>query len=248
VSKSKPQQITAWSFSRYSCYKQCPLKAKLQFIDKIKEPPNPAMDRGAKIHDKAEAYIKGTITSLPNELKEFKALFQRLRKQYKKAINGMVVEDTWAFTKDWDETSWNDWIGCWVRIKLDCAEHEEGTDDVLIVNDWKTGKFRPEMNEEYIEQLGLYALAALLLHEHIEVVKPRLVYLDHGVIYPEEGSDDEKELTFNRKDIPKLKKLWNKRVQPMMKDKSFAPRPNNKCHWCFFRKSNKMAGGGQCKF
>lgn len=240
------KQITAWSFSRYADYKQCPLKAKLKHIDRIKEPPNDAMARGAGVHDKAEAYIKGTLARLPKELSAFKEDFQRLRKQYKKAINGMVVEDTWAFTKDWDETAWDDWVGCRVRIKLDCAEHED--DITLIIRDWKTGKFRPEMNEDYVEQLELYALAALLLHEHIEVVKPRLVYLDYGIEYPEPGTKDEEQLTFTRKDIPRLKKLWAKRTGPMLKDKIFAPRPNNKCHWCFFRKSNAANGGGQCKY
>lgn len=241
-------QITSWSFSRYSTYRQCPLKAKLQYIDKIKEPPNPAnpaMARGVEIHDKAEAYIKGK-GRLPAELKAFKDEFMRLRKQYKKSISGMVVEDTWAFTSKWEETQWNDWIGCWVRIKLDCAHHAD--EQTLIISDWKTGKFRPEKNEEYVEQLELYALAALILHDHIEVVKPRLVYLDAEIIYPEEGSKDEELLTFTRKDIPELKKKWEKRVKPMLKDKSFAPRPNNLCHWCFFRKSNKANGGGQCKY
>lgn len=242
--RTKPQQITSWSFSRYNDYKQCPLKAKLKHIDKIKEPSNDAMARGAAIHDQAEAYIKGNLPRLPKELSQFKALFQRLRKQYKRVINGMAVEDTWAFTKDWGQARWDDWVHCWVRIKLDCAEHEDP--ETLIVNDWKTGKFRPEQNETYVEQLELYALAALLLHEHIEKVKPRLVYLDHGVIYPEPDSFDE--LIFTRKDIPKLKKLWAKRTGPMLKDKTFAPRPNNLCSWCFFRASNKANGGGQCKY
>ena len=236
------KQITSWSFSRYSDYKQCPFKAKLKHIDKIQEPKNPAMERGAQIHDKAEDYIKSKIRSLPAELKLFKTEFAALRKQYKKMINGMVVEDTWAFTSDWTQTQWNDWVGCWVRIKLDCAHHED--DDTLIITDWKTGKFRAEMNEDYVEQLELYALAALLLHSHIERVKPRLVYVDEGKIYPSAGE----EIIFTRADIPKLTKLWNKRVAPMMRDKLFAPRPNDKCHWCHFRKSNKANGGGQCKF
>jgi hypothetical protein len=244
MGKKIAKQIAAWSFSRYADYQQCPLKAKLKHLDKIKEPPNDAMARGARIHDLAEGYIKGTVARLPTELKQFKALFQRLRKQYKKAISGMVVEDTWAFTKDWDQTTWDDWVHCWVRIKLDCAEHED--EDTLIVNDWKTGKFRKELNETYIEQLELYALAALLLHEHIEKVKPRLVYLDHGIIYPEPDSFDE--LIFTRQDIPKLKQLWAKRTGPMLRDKIFAPRPNNLCCWCFFRKSNAANGGGQCKY
>lgn len=240
---TKAKQITSWSFSRYSDYKQCPLKAKLKHIDKISEPPNPAMARGAEIHNKAEGYIKGTIARLPAELKLFDDKFKELRKQYKKAINGMVVEDTWAFTKDWDQTMWNDWTGCWVRIKLDCAvEEEDGR--VLRVKDWKTGKFRADMNEAYIEQLELYALAALILYDHIEEVRPELVYLDTGDVYP--TADDP--LIFTKKDLPKLKKLWAKRTKPMMNDTRFAPKPNSKCCWCHYRAANKLNGGGQCKY
>jgi len=241
--RSKPTQITAWSFSRYSTYTQCPLKAKLQFIDKIKEPKNKAMERGAHIHDLAEGYIKGTVSRIPKELKEFTKEFQRLRKQYRRGFSGMTVEDTWAFTKDWDETTWNDWTHCWVRIKLDCAEIKNG--NTLIINDWKTGKFREDNIESYVEQLELYALAALVLMPHIELVLPRLVYLDYGITYPRPCDDA---LMFSRKDIPKLKKSWEKRVRPMLRDKTFAPRPNHFCSWCFFRKENKANGGGQCKF
>jgi len=237
------KQITSWSFSRYMDYKQCPLKAKLKNLDKIEEPKNEAMARGGHIHNLAEDYIKGKIARLPAELKLFKPEFTMLRKQYKKSINGMVVEDSWAFTKDWDQTVWNDWVGCWVRIKLDCAHHEDDT--TLIITDWKTGKLRSEFEEDYIEQLELYALSALLLHEHIEKVVPRLAYLDHGICYPDV---DDEPMAFTRKDIPRLKKAWEKRTRAMLNDKIFAPRPNDKCHWCFYRKANKAAGGGQCRF
>lgn len=234
--------LKAWSYSRYSQYKQCPLKLKLSAIDRIKEPKNQAMERGGQIHDIAEAYIKGKVAKLPPELALFKEEFGNLRKQFKKVINGMVVEDNWAFTKDWVETAWDDWTGCWVRIKLDCAHH---LDDVtMIITDWKTGKFRADNIEDYIEQLELYALAALLLHDHIEKVIPRLAYTDEGKYFPEPG----KEKVYTRADIPKLKKLWEKRVKAMMNDTIFAPKPNRFCNWCHFRASNKANGGGQCKF
>lgn len=249
MSKRIPtRQITAWSFSRYATYKQCPLKAKLQFIDKIKEPANDAMKRGMSVHDAAEAYIKGVdkqgvkTSTLPPELTSFKRQFQILRKQYKKSISGMVVEDTWAFTKDWDETQWTDWVGCWVRIKLDCAYHV--TDDIMIVVDWKTGRFRSEMGGAYSEQLELYALAGLLLHPHLKEVRPCIAYTDHGVVFP----PDDEPIIYTRGDIPKLKKIWSKRTRSMLVDKSFAPRPNDKCHWCFYRRSNSGNGGGQCKY
>lgn len=100
------KKITAWSFSRYSTYKTCPYKLKLTAIDKLKEPKNQAMERGAQIHELAEQYIKGKIARLPPELKLFEAEFKRLKAQFKKKISGMVVEDNWSFTKDWDETAW----------------------------------------------------------------------------------------------------------------------------------------------
>ena len=236
-----PKQATSWSFSRYSDYKMCPLRFRLKHLDKIPEPSSPALERGAAIHTMAEQYIKGKLRRMPPELKSFEAEFKALKAQYKKPAHGMVVEDSWSFTKDWTETQWDDWAGCMVRIKLDCAHHEDH--ETLVITDWKTGKFRPELNTEYIEQLELYALAALLLHDHIEKVKPRLVYLDAGLIYPTDDS-----LVFTKADVPKLKKLWAQRTKPMLNDKRFAPRPNDKCRFCWYRASNKEPGGGRCKF
>lgn len=238
------KQITSWSYSRYSTYKQCPLKAKLKFIDKVKEPSSEAMERGLEIHNLAEEYIKGNLRRLPGEFKKFSKLFSELRKKYKKyVINGMVVEDSWAFTKSWDQTVWNDWVGCWVRIKIDCGTLEDDGETIRI-RDWKTGKFREEQNEEYMEQLELYNLAALLMLPHVERAVSSLEYVDVGVSYPPQGE----ELAHTREDIPALKEKWSKRVAPMLKDTSFAPRPNWSCQWCHFRKDNVANGGGQCKF
>ena len=242
--KNKVKQITSWSFSRYSDYKQCPLKAKLKHLDKIAEPKSAAMERGSDIHSKAEGYIKGNLRTLPSELKTFADKFKMLRQAYNKRLQGMAVEDMWAFTSDWGQTTWDNWINCWIRIKLDCAYYVDHEMKILKICDWKTGKFRAEMNEEYIEQLELYALAALLIYPHVEKVVPELVYLDAGVVYP---SSDEA-FTFTQKDLPKLKKLWVKRTKAMLNDKIFAPRPNDKCRWCYYRASNKVNGGGQCKF
>lgn len=233
------KQITAWSFSRYNTYRQCPYKAKLKFIDKLTEPSTPALERGSQIHQLAEDYLKGKLSRLPPELKAFGETFRALRKRYQKMVSGMTVEDTWAFTKEWDQTTWNDWARCWVRIKLDCAHEEPG--DVLIIRDWKTGKFRLPKVEEYVEQLELYALAALLLFPHLKEVCPVLDFLDEAIEYPR---PEDEPLIFTPADIPRLKKLWAKRVKPMLADKRFAPRPNDLCRFCHFRAAN----GGPCKY
>lgn len=201
------------------------------------------MARGAAIHEKAEQYIKGIAAKLDPELKQFSDVFKRMRVLYKKRTAGIVVEDDWAFTNSWDRTTWNDWVGCWLRVKLDNADNEDP--DVLNVRDWKTGKFKEDKNEEYVEQLELYALTGLLLHPHVKEVRPALYYTDVGIVYP----PADKPLIFTHEDVPRLKRLWEKRVGPMFKDKRFAPKANWSCRFCWYGQSGKVKGGpGLCKF
>jgi len=236
------RKITSWSFSRWSDHSLCPLKAKFKHVDRIKEPGNAAMDRGTKIHDSAAHYIKGAIARVPTDLKLVAPTLKDLRKRYKKSPDSIVVEDTWAFTRDWEVTQWDNWNHCWVRIKLDCAYFEDAT--TMVVIDWKTGKFRAEQADDYIMQLELYALGAMLTFPQVEVVKPRLVYTDLGTVYPVQDGD----IMHTRGDLAQLRKAWEQRTKPMLRDGTFAPRPNDKCRWCHYRNSNKAAGGGQCKF
>lgn len=233
----QPTQITSWSASRFFTYDLCPAQAKYKFVEKLTEPGNEAMQRGNDIHKLAENYIKGAGRTIPKELTKFTNLFKDLRKRNKKVISGMFVEDTWAYRDDWSQTTYNDWNGCKLRVKLDCAVY---SDDLkgLTIYDWKTGKFRPEESGNYELQMELYALAAFKRFPQLEEVRASLVYLDTGDVYPPDDTP------FLRKDVPKLEKIWAKRVKAMLTDKRFLPKPNNKCRWCHFRKEN----GGPCKF
>ena len=236
------RMFTSWSFSRLNDYRQCPAKAKYKHLLKLPEPSNKAMERGNAIHKVAENYIKGLLPpKMPDELSKFADLFKTLRAKYKKKIPAMHVEGSLAFTRAWDETRWDDWDNCWLRIKVDCADHETLT--TLDVYDWKTGKVSTSRQEEYVEQLELYALGGLLAFKHIKTVKPKLVYLDHKVVYPTAPADVKK-LTFTRKDIPMLTKTWITRTDAMFNDEVFAPRPSDQCRWCHYRKSN----GGPCQY
>lgn len=232
-------KVTSWSFSRYSLYRQCPAKFKYKVLDRLPEPSSPALDRGAAIHTQAEHYLKGATRRLPAELKLFSDTFKDLRKRVKQDDASVVVEDTWAFTQAWEPTRWDDWTNCWLRIKLDCAHVE--ADDTLVVSDWKTGKApRQDLKQEYLEQLELYALGALLTFKSITEVRPRLVYLDSGTVYP----DPRMPVVYVPADVPALQRTWLKRVKPLFSDKIFAPKPNDKCCWCAYSRSK----GGPCKF
>jgi len=156
------KKITSWSYSRYSQYSKCPASAKYKFIDKLPEPPSPAMARGDDIHKLAEAYAKGKLKTLPEELKQFEDQFKILKD------SNPEVEVTWAFTADWNQTKWDDWNNCKVRIKVDAACLDGTT---VYVIDHKTGKLR----DGYDEQLSLYAGAATLVYPHVKTVNTQLV-------------------------------------------------------------------------
>lgn len=217
------QKITAWSYSRYSLYEECPAKAKYKFIDKLPEPSSPAMERGNTIHKLAEQYTKGLIKKLPPELKLFKEQFEELKR------SKPIVEETWAFTSKWAKTTWNDWQGCAVRIKIDAACV---FDDTLYVIDHKTGKMR----EGYETQLSLYALGGMLTFPKVKTVSTQLWFLDQG------GQPTEKE--YKSTQLTVLMQDWDKRTRPMLADTRFSPKPGNACRWCPYSKSK----GGPCKF
>jgi len=227
------KKITSWSFSRYNVYSQCPAKAKYKFIDKLKEPDSPQMQRGTDIHKLAENYAKGSLRALPKELSLFKEEFKALKAQKVK-----FIEEDWVFRNDWTETAWNDWNGAWLRVKLDAAyintEH-----NALVVIDHKTGKYSDYKTPEYEEQLQLYGLAGLKKHPTVDVVSPRLWYLDHGIIHPQE-----EEIEYFRKDEKYLDKLWGTKIKAMMNDTTYKPKPGNACTFCHFKKAN----GGPCKY
>lgn len=220
--KNPPKKITSWSYSRYQMYTKCPFRAKCKFIDKLPEPSAPAMERGNLIHKLAEEYTLGKIKKLPPELAKFKDEFTELKK------SKPVVEQTWAFTKDWLKTVYNDWNNCALRIKTD-AVCVDG-DDLHII-DHKTGKVYPDNKE----QLELYAAGGGLWFPKIKRIFAHLWYLDAGEAVTVE---------FAAADTPGLRKAWDKRVEPMLSDTRFAPKPSHECGRCAYSKSK----GGPCKF
>jgi hypothetical protein len=218
--------VTAWSISRLNTYTQCPLKFKLTAIDKLKEPGSVAMDRGAAIHKEAEWYLNGLTAEIPESLKLMTEEFEVIKGL------GAKAELEVTFTKDWGITGWFD-ADAWCRIKIDAMVLDK---DTIRIIDFKTGKFRPNENDAYEAQLELYALAALTLYPDVDHVSAELWFLDSGdLIGTKHGS-------YSHKDVPELRTKWETKVTPMFVDTMFAPRLNQYCKWCHFRKEN----GGPC--
>ncbi len=247
--KPIPKKITSWSYSRWAVYAECPLKAKYKFIDKLPEPGSPAMERGNVIHKIAEQFVKGETktAAVPEPLKPFADLFKQLRKEAKKEPDRFNVESTWAFRSDWSETTWNDWNGCWLRVKIDAARFSFEEKDCITIDvyDWKTGKFSPQYNvHQYMMQQHLYGTSALQRYAgryKYVIVRPHLVFLDAGVEYT--GGEGDPIVYTDEQKKPMVKE-WTNRVKPMLNDSTFKATPGNACRFCHFKKSN----GGPCKF
>src|SRR5690606_14429281 len=103
-----------------------------------------------------------------------------------------------TFTKDWaTETSWDDWNGAWVRVKLDAMVLRAKEADLI---DFKTGKFYDKVRE----QLELYGIAGLLVNNTVDKVNGAAWYLDQGEIVEDE---------FHRKHLKSLIKDWQTKTK-----------------------------------
>lgn len=225
--KKRLLQFFAWSFSRFGDYQRCAKMAWYKHLDpnKPKFKPNPAMQRGTRIHKLGEDYSTGVIKKLPKELELFEDEFKELRKNKKK----LKTEGQLALNRDWKEC---DWFGrdCWLRVKMDVYYFLTPTKLRMI--DFKTGKVRPE----HKKQLDLYATAGFALFPHVTHIEAELWYLDWGV---------EEKLDYTRKaDFKNLKKYWLKQTKKMLADVTFQENPGNACTWCDFSKEK----GGPCKY
>ena len=222
--------IKSWSPSAFAEYQKCPRRHKYKKIDKLPDPPGPALERGTAIHAHAENYINGTAAEIHPDLVKIAPRLKKLRAAFKK--KAVLVELEFAFTEKWERTEWFA-KDAWLRLKLDVLERKATHTEIT---DWKTGKLR-EDDPSYADQLNLYAVAALVAGMGTET-KAQLVFTDHGkAVKKPEG-------TLTLDGLEAAKASWEQRVRPMFMDKFFAPNPSFACKWCPFSK----ARGGPCDF
>lgn len=216
-------KLTAWSFSRYQDYITCPAKTKFKHIDRIKEAPNAAMERGSAIHKMAENVVASTKAKIPKELKLFATEFKALQKCKPQ------VEQQLAFNSKWKPA---EWFGkdAWCRIVVDAIYASDETERVTLI-DHKTGKPK----DWHPDQLSLYAIAGFALYPAAKEVSAELWYLDSG-------PGAAQPVVYEAKEVPGLKRQWAARVKPMLNDTEFKPTPSFQCSWCNFSKKK----GGPC--
>lgn len=246
--KGRFATLTSWSFSVYTQYVRCPFSVCLEKIQRVRmvEPPNPHFAKGDCAHTLAEQCVAGKgrmpplVKRIPSPEKgappivvDMSALKDRLAKlRGRKAL----VEQEWAFDRQWNPVDWRDWNRAWVRVKTDVCAHEPDPPVVDIV-DWKTGKVHPE----HAQQRSLYAAAGLRLVQIGALAGgSKDVRLTAEHVYVDTGQTATEEFTM--KDLKPLQREWAARVKGMMADTEFKTHPGRHCRWCKFARSR----GGPC--
>lgn len=218
--------MKSWSFSALGDFEKCKYLSYLKRVQKIPEPERPlppgktehANDRGSRIHDHAEMYVRGKEKLLLPELRSFETEFNSLRESFK--AGKVLLEGEWGMDHNWDAA---DWKKAWLRLKLDALVFISPTEAVAV--DYKTGRmFGNEV--KHAEQLNLYQLVTFMRYPQLETVHCELWYLDH---------DEITSMTYRRHQGLRFKAKWDLRAGKMMNETEFRANPNMfSCKFCYY--------------
>lgn len=222
-----------WSFSKLAMYESCPLQFKLRYIEKLPEPPRPPdnpLERGNRIHDNLEKFVKSEGTLRDNEARkivEFTPALEHLQQLY---LEGKAVaEDNWWFSRDWDPC---DRKHVWLWSKLDFNVHDE-TNGHTIVGDYKSGKSGYK-TVDHIQQIQLYSAVAALRQDWADTITAELWYVDEGWV---------RSSTYTREEALKFVGRFDARAQRIYNDRFFKHNANKvTCRFCPF----SPRGTGAC--
>lgn len=230
--------IKAWSHSRLAVFEPCPKRAELAYVDRIPEPPRPlppgktehANDRGTRIHEAAEMYVRGGV-ELIQELEAFREELDELREM--QAAGKVSLEGEWAFDRAWSKVHWKSW-DAWCRIKCDAVAWL--SDESAVVIDYKSGK-RYGNEAKHHEQMQLYQLAAFLRYPQLQEVTVELWYTD---------INDLVDRTYRRDQGLRFLLSWDKRGERMTTAEEFPAKPSQRtCKFCPYKPTEK-GGTGHC--
>ena len=224
-----------WSFSKLSMYESCAYRFRLKHIDRCPEPPLPPdnpMERGNRIHNNLEWYVKdmpgGDLGN--NEAKKLDAFKPALA--HLKALYGAemaTAEQNWFFNQDWDECAKQ---SVWLWSKLDFSVQDQSQSHV-IVGDYKSGRSGYK-TAEHIQQLQLYSAVSALKFEWADSITAELWYVDEGWV---------RQSTYTREQALKYVGRFQSRADRIYADRLFRPNPNKiTCKYCPF----SPRGTGAC--
>lgn len=244
--------IQFWSFSALRNFEVCPYFMDLSRIQRQPGPYESEEDmpadhplaRGKRIHQEAEEYVNGTRAGFPPSLKKLRTEFEKLRLEYDE---GRVwLEERMCFNRDWDplEPEENRFVpqGTWhiqIPDAIVISRVVDGVVKEVRIIDYKTGKSWGK-EVQYMQQVQLYALGALMRFPSVDTVKVEMWYIDEGAIKPKSKN------VYTRAFVPAALEQWTRRGEALVNATAFPPKPNRgNCRFCDYGVEN---GTGACPY
>ena len=267
--------IPSWSPSRVADFEKCKFIAWLKYDQKIPEPERPlpqgktehANDRGSRIHNEAELYVRGK-GPMPHEAGKFGSAFEKLRSLFD--AGNVSLEGEWGMDRGWNPVAWNgEWRATdepFIATSKAKKLPERGLPGEYIqvgrqLYQWVPVWLRLKLdalvhlsrteavvidyksgkkfgNEiKHGDQMQVYQLCSFLRFPELKVVHTELWYLD---------VDELTRVTFTRDQGLCFKRSLEARGKALTTCTDFKPNPNKySCQWC--RYGEKNDGSGHCK-
>jgi hypothetical protein len=221
------RKSVSWSFSKLQDFEKCKKYFWLKHLEKITEPERVlrpgqtehANDRGTRVHNNCEFYIRSDHDDLaPEAEKHFGLRIDLLRVLY--GYGDVELEGEWGMDQGWEIAPWK---SAWLRLKLDVLVRV--SKDQATVIDFKTGK-KWGNEVKHAQQLQLYALVTFLRYPELESVDAQLWYLDTG---------DTTSQTFTRDQSLRFKANYHKKGIDITSCSIWPANPNKfSCQWCLY--------------
>lgn len=212
-----------YSFSRLSCFQNCPAKFKFNYIDKIKiEQNNPALIKGSKIHDILEKINLKNFDYTNNEyyniIKTFISSDLGQDILNKKSINELGIAFDYNMNPFCLDTFPSD-----KRILFKgFIDRVNKVENGIELIDYKTGNYKDYIYQDF-SQLSYYAL---WFHKkfNFDQIQIRYVYVEHN---------KENSLILNNFNL--IEKDLLKNIIEIEKCNNFNKKISKLCNWCEFK-------------
>jgi hypothetical protein len=222
------------SFSSMTTYENCPYQLLLKNLHKLPRKSAPAAERGSKLHDKLEQYVKGDLDSF--NWKSIKSgeyhrpLIESFREDYQ--IGLCHPEIQYGLTKKLKSCAF-DADEVWHRGILDILTFESDAKHRALIYDYKSGSSKS--GAKHRSQLMLYALVSFMLYPTLKEIHTSPIYIDEKV---------PTFLTrFVKKDLELFWPRYSMRLNAVTDATVFPAKPSNMaCRWCDFAHIDYDAG------
>jgi CRISPR/Cas system-associated exonuclease Cas4 (RecB family) len=212
-----------YSFSKISCYKQCPKKYYWNYINKAPKDPGSLapLIKGRAVHAIIEDYPEKTTHKGADVFQPLadKFINSELGQKYLQ-LSG-TNELSFGLTRDLKPCEYYDKEALFIgKIDYICVILS-----TLHLIDWKTGK-KPQPRWVKHDQLLYYAIYFFQRYANIDKIKISLVYVEH---------DAESEIVLERKYLYSYIHNLLSGITDIEADTLFLKKPSALCPWCEFR-------------